>query len=188
METYHNFSVSLKSILKIRKCCCLFNISYKESSGATWIKVIINHGPCMWTVTVTMVTGIVSIIYRKKPKKLLPLLSSGLDKKGIPLVLWASNSCILNTWDHFLLHVVLVNLLSPNIHIQILQTGLYTFLWRISWEYLIKDQSIFPQVITFLILTTYSLDCVLVSLGENWVNSFKCGWLAWPLAHKQGFH
>ena len=125
---------------------------------------------------------------QEKAKKLLPLLSSGLDKKGIPLVLWASNSCILNTWDHFLLHVVLVNLLSPNIHIQILQTGLYTFLWRISWENLIKDQSIFPQVIILLILTTYSLDCVLVSLGENWVNDFICGWLAWPLAHKQGFH
>ena len=33
--------------------------------------------------------------------------------------------------------------LSLNIHIQILQTDLYTFPLRISWENLIKDQSIF---------------------------------------------
>ena len=36
-----------------------------------------------------------------------------------------------------------INPLSPNIHIQILQTDLYTFPWRISEENLIKDQSIF---------------------------------------------
>ena len=36
-----------------------------------------------------------------------------------------------------------VNPLSPNIHIQILQTGFYTFPLRISWENLIKDQGIF---------------------------------------------
>ena len=40
-----------------------------------------------------------------------------------------------------------VNLLSPNIHKQILQTGLYTFLEKISWENLRKDQSIFSLVI-----------------------------------------
>ena len=36
-----------------------------------------------------------------------------------------------------------VNPLSPNIQIQILQTGLYTFPLRISWDNLIKDQGIF---------------------------------------------
>ena len=36
-----------------------------------------------------------------------------------------------------------MNPLSPNIHIQILQTDLYTFPWRISWEILIKDQRFF---------------------------------------------
>ena len=36
-----------------------------------------------------------------------------------------------------------INLLSPSICIQILPTGLYTFPYRISWENLIKDQSIF---------------------------------------------
>ena len=40
-----------------------------------------------------------------------------------------------------------VKILSPNIHKQILQTDLYTFLLRISWESLIKDQSIFSLVI-----------------------------------------
>ena len=38
---------------------------------------------------------------------------------------------------------VCLNLLSPNIHIQILYTELYKFLWRASWENLFKDQSIF---------------------------------------------
>ena len=39
------------------------------------------------------------------------------------------------------------NLLSPNINIQILQTDPHTFPLRISWENLIKDQSIFSLVI-----------------------------------------
>ena len=37
----------------------------------------------------------------------------------------------------------IINPLSPNIHIQILQTDLDIFPLRISWENLIKDQSIF---------------------------------------------
>ena len=37
----------------------------------------------------------------------------------------------------------LLNPLSPNIHMQILQTGLYTFPSRISWENLVKDQKFF---------------------------------------------
>ena len=47
-----------------------------------------------------------------------------------------------------------LNPLSPNIHIQILQTDLYTFPYRMSKENLIKDQSIFPLVITLFILIT----------------------------------
>ena len=39
-----------------------------------------------------------------------------------------------------------LNILSTNIHVQILQTGLHTFPKRIDWENLIKDQSIFSQV------------------------------------------
>ena len=35
------------------------------------------------------------------------------------------------------------NPLRPNIHKQILQTDLYTFPYRISWEKLIKDQRFF---------------------------------------------
>ena len=38
---------------------------------------------------------------------------------------------------------VSVNPLGPNIHKQILQTDLHTFPLRISWENLIKGQSIF---------------------------------------------
>ena len=46
------------------------------------------------------------------------------------------------------------NPLSPNIHIQILQTDHYKFPLRISSENLIKDQSIFSWVIILLILIT----------------------------------
>ena len=60
-----------------------------------------------------------------------------------------------------------INPLSPNIHIQILQTDLYTSPWTISWENLIKDQSIFSMVIILLILITLSLDSVWILLGEN---------------------
>ena len=38
---------------------------------------------------------------------------------------------------------VCLGLLSSNIHIQILYTDLYKFLWRTSWENLFKDQRIF---------------------------------------------
>ena len=56
---------------------------------------------------------------------------------------------------------------SPNIHIQILKTDLYTFPLKISEENLIKDQSIFSWVIILLILITSSDDNVWISLGEN---------------------
>ena len=50
-------------------------------------------------------------------------------------------------WLWNLGQMVFLNSLSPNIHIQILQTGLYTFPLRISWENLIKDQGIFSLMI-----------------------------------------
>ena len=61
----------------------------------------------------------------------------------------------------------MINPLSPNMHIQILQTDLHTFSLRISRENLIKDQSIFSMVIILLILITLSLDSVWILLGEN---------------------
>ena len=51
----------------------------------------------------------------------------------------------------------------PNIHLQILETDLF-------WENLIKDQSIFSVLISLLILISFSLYKVWISLGEN------CGW------------
>ena len=48
----------------------------------------------------------------------------------------------------------LLNPLSPNIHVQILQTDLYTFPHRMSKENLIKDQSVFPLVIILFIRIT----------------------------------
>ena len=60
-----------------------------------------------------------------------------------------------------------LNPLSPNIHIQILQTDLHTSPLRISWENLIKDHEIFSMTIIFLILITSSLDIVWILLGEN---------------------
>ena len=50
-----------------------------------------------------------------------------------------------------------LNPLSRSIHIQILQTDLHTFPYRMSWENLIKDQGIFTWVIILLILITYLL-------------------------------
>ena len=59
------------------------------------------------------------------------------------------------------------NPLSPSIHIQILQTDLHTFPFRISLENLIKHQGIFSFVIIFYILKTLSFDNVWKLLGEN---------------------
>ena len=53
-----------------------------------------------------------------------------------------------------------LNPLSPNIQVQILQSDLHTFLLRISWENLMKDQGILSLVIILLILLTLSLENV----------------------------
>ena len=37
-----------------------------------------------------------------------------------------------------------------------------------SWENLVKDQSILPLVINLIILITFTLDDLLMLLGENW--------------------
>ena len=60
-----------------------------------------------------------------------------------------------------------INPLSPNIHIQILQTDLHTSPLRISWENLIKGHGIFSIMIISLILITLSLDSVWILLGET---------------------
>ena len=44
--------------------------------------------------------------------------------------------------------------LSPNIQLQILQTDLHTFPYKMCWENLIKDQGIFYLVIILLLLIT----------------------------------
>ena len=61
--------------------------------------------------------------------------------------------------------VVGLNPLSPSIHVQILQTDLYTFPSRISRENLIIDQGIFSCVIILLLLIT-SLGSVWILFGE----------------------
>ena len=53
-----------------------------------------------------------------------------------------------------LISIHFLNPLSPNIHIQFLQIDLYTFPSWMSWENLIKDESIFPLVIILLIFIT----------------------------------
>ena len=63
---------------------------------------------------------------------------------------------------------MLLNSLSPNIRVQILQSDLYTFPLRISWENLIKDQGIFSLVIILLTNITLSLANIWISLGESW--------------------
>jgi len=69
------------------------------------------------------------------------------------------------------------NVSSLNLHLHILLTQLSTFPYRISWENLIKDQSIFSLVIILLILIMFSLDCLLALSGEN---------LCWSLLRLKG--
>ena len=52
--------------------------------------------------------------------------------------------------------------LNPNIHMQILQTDFNTFFSSISWENVIKDQSILP------------LDCVIDTDSKPWEE--QAGW------------
>ena len=76
--------------------------------------------------------------------------------------------CKIEQEDRASPQCICVNPLSLNIHLQILQSNLYTFPLRISCENLIKDQGIFSLVIILLILITLFLDNVWILLGENW--------------------
>ena len=58
--------------------------------------------------------------------------------------------------------------LSPNIQIQILHTNVHKLPYRISWQNLIKDQSISPLFIIFVNSPNLSFDDVLILFGENW--------------------
>ena len=69
------------------------------------------------------------------------------------------------------------NPLSANIHKQVLLAYLHTFSYCISWENLLKDINIFPLVLILLILVTFSVDYVLILLGEN-----RC----WSLLARKG--
>ena len=66
------------------------------------------------------------------------------------------------------------NFLSPNIQIQIHKTDFCTFTQWISWENLFEDQSVFHEVIALYILTTFSLDYVLISLRKKLI-FITCG-------------
>ena len=97
---------------------------------------------------------------------------------------WQMMSCAVVIMTSFIIPFPSIlnnyfNPLSPNIHIQILQTDLHTFPLRISWENLIKHQGIFSFVIIFYILTTLSLDNVWTLLGENCCWSLLGGCQLW---------
>ena len=81
--------------------------------------------------------------------------------------LFSTRLCQQEIWVWDYIQMEIVNPLSPNIHIQILQTNLHTLPLRISWENLIKPQGIFSFIIIFYILTTLCLDNVWTLLGEN---------------------
>ena len=59
----------------------------------------------------------------------------------------------------------LLTILAPISTYKFIQ--IHKFPYRISRENLIKDQSMFPLVIIFFILITFSLHYVLTLLGEN---------------------
>ena len=88
---------------------------------------------------------------------------------SVTIVLWTRDriaQSYLGSFQHklqlfsSLIFASFLNPLSPDIHLQILHTDLYTFPLRISWENLKKDQGIFTLVIILLILITFSFDNV----------------------------
>ena len=60
---------------------------------------------------------------------------------------------ILSRWPQF-------NPLSPNIHIQILQTDLHTSSLRIRWENLINDHGIYSMIILLYSHNFVSWQCM----------------------------
>ena len=71
--------------------------------------------------------------------------------------------------------------LSPNVQIQILHTSVHKLPYRISWQNLIKDQSISPLFIIFVNSPNLCFDDVLILFGENWCRSLlELKGLRWP--------
>ena len=108
------------------------------------------------------------------------LLLAGFTALTLDYCLFVPCSCRFQPLLHF------ANPLSPNIHIQILQTDLHTFPLRISWENLIKHHGIFSFVIILYIFTTLSLDNVWILLGKNcsWTLLGLKGLIAWLPSEK----
>ena len=80
-----------------------------------------------------------------------------------------------------------INPLSPNIHMQILQTDLHTFPSRISWENLIKDQGIFPLGDHFInsrnLISWHCMDIVRRKLTLNTIGTWRVKRFSRKLCH-----
>ena len=87
--------------------------------------------------------------------------------QSVPIFFKFSPSGPVPPFAFAVLFIPSLNPLSPNIHIQILQTDFYTFPSRISCENLLKDHGSFSLEIILLILIILSLDSVWILLGEN---------------------
>ena len=86
----------------------------------------------------------------------------------------ACQNSVVRFWMASFSFFTLLNPLSPNIHIQILQTDLHTFPLRITWENLIEHQGIFSFLIIFFIfsqpylLTMYGHCWEKIAVGHYW--------------------
>ena len=71
-----------------------------------------------------------------------------------------------------------INHLRPNIQIQILQTDLHIFPYRISWANLFVDQGFSHQVMILLTLTTFSLNIVWRKLTFFTLETSRVNWIS----------
>ena len=71
-----------------------------------------------------------------------------------------------------------INHLRPNIQIQILQTDLHIFPYRISWANLFVDQGFSHQVMILLTLTTFSLNFVGRKLTFFTLETSRVNWIS----------
>ena len=119
------------------------------------------HRKSYFTLTLLFATSLLNLRAWNKLREILRNWStndktSRLDKNFqdaffcvflLPSILPCLNFAAFLSWWLSCPCVIILSFLNPlshNIHTQILQTDLYTFSSRISWENLIKDQSIFP--------------------------------------------
>ena len=135
---------------------------------STWTVVLL----ILWHMCSTMCYLLCFSEYAEKLFDMVDNFAESSKRKAAvwPLQIMLLILCPVRKFCYYCTHVHVLSKLTFKPHYpHINSPDWYSYIsLEISWEILIKDQSIFFLVIIWLILVTISLSNICISLGENW--------------------